>query len=277
MSALVRMLVPRRTRHWVRRRLGKTPAWDVYTDYRPSQWPPAGMAVSMPDFVGVGSQRSGSTWWWSMIHHHPKVFHYEPLNKERRYLLRFFENEPQEVDVAAYASWFPHPAGTMVGEWTPIYLSYPWIGSLLRRIAPDAKILAIVRDPVERYRSGVALGRKGVADPATALRQVGIGEYAQQLAALETFIDPARVLVLQYERCCAEPAAQLARTFEFLGLEPFALDAEVLRKPVGIVSAEKPPLSAERRSALVDTYTPGVDALVARYPEIDRSLWPNFR
>ena len=118
---------------------------------------------------------------------------------------------------------------------------------------------------------------QNVVDPVTTLRQVGIGEYARQLAALETFVDPARVLVLQYERCCAEPAVQLARTFEFLGLEPFAVDPKLLGRSVGIVSPDKPPLSDDRRRSLVETYAPDVDALVARYPEFDRSLWPNFR
>jgi hypothetical protein len=278
MTALARVVVPRKTRHWLRRRLGKTPEWNVTSDYRPSRWPPAGMTVSAPDFVGVGSQRSGSSWWWTMIQQHPKVFHYPPLGKELRFLLRFFEREPDDADVAAYASWFPHPSGTMVGEWTPIYLSYPWIGSVLRRVAPEAKVLAILRDPVERFRSGIELQRdQRVVDAVTTLRQVGIGEYARQLAALETFVDPAQVLVLQYERCCAEPAAQLVRTFEFLGLEPFAFDAKLVGQPAGIVSPDKPPLSEDRRRALVETYAPGVDALLARYPEFDRSLWPNFR
>jgi len=206
-----------------------------------------------------------------------EVFHLEPLGKERRYLLRFFEDEPADSEVAEYASWFPRPPGRIVGEWTPIYMSYPWIGSVVQRVAPDAKILVIVRDPVERFRSGVELQRKRVINPVTVLRQVGIGDYAEQLAALECCIDPARILLLQYERCCAEPEIQLARTFEFLGLEPFALEPALFRKPIGMVTPDKPPLSTERRSALIETYGPGVDSLVARYPEIDRSLWSNFR
>jgi Sulfotransferase domain len=278
MTAIARAVTPRRARHWIRRRLGSTPAWNAHADYRPPKWPPAGLTVSAPDFVGVGAQRSGSTWWWALIHHHPAVFHLDQLSKERRFLLRFFEREPDDADVTAYASWFPHPRGSTVGEWTPIYLSYPWMGSLLRRVAPNAKVLAIVRDPVERYRSGVELQRaRGVLDEPTTLRQVGIGCYARQLAALEGFVDPARVLVLQYERCREEPDVQLARTFRFLGLEAFDVDAALLRRPTGQVFDQKPPLSAARRSALVETYGPDVDALVARYPEIDRSLWPNFR
>lgn len=164
-----------------------------------------------------------------------------------------------------------------MGEWTPIYVSYPWIGAHLQRVAPNAKILAIVRDPVDRYRSGIELHRRRVVNPATTLPQVGIGCYSRQLAALENFVDPARALVLQYERCCEEPDAQLARTFRFLELEPFDVAPALLRLPIGIVSGAKPPLSTARRSALVETYGPDVDALFARYPEFDRSLWPNFR
>jgi hypothetical protein len=147
---------------------------------------------------------------------------------------------------------------------------------VLQQVAPNAKILAIVRDPVERFRSGLELQRRRVVNTVTTLRQVGIGHYATQLAALESFVDPARVLVLQYERCCAEPDVQLARTFEFLGLEPFDVDQALIVQRRGFLYGEKPPLSTARRSALIETYGPSVDALVARYPEIDRSLWPNF-
>jgi hypothetical protein len=277
MSAIARAIVPRDARHWIRRRFGKTREWNIYSDYRPANWPPQGLTLGAPDFVGVGSQRSGSTWWWHLIHHHPQVFHDKRMSKEVRYLVRFFEEEPTAADVTEYASWFPRPAGPIVGEWTPIYLSYPWIGSVLEKVAPEAKLLAILRDPVERFRSGVELQRERVVDPVTTLRQVGIGDYALQLAALETFVDPARVLVLQYEMCCAEPEVQLARTFEFLELEPLTLDHALLRQSIGIVSPDKPPLSEERRRALVEHYSPGVDALMARLPDFDRTLWPNFR
>ncbi len=181
MSAIARAIVPRNARHWIRRRFGKTPEWNIYADYRPANWPGEGMTLGAPDFVGVGSQRSGSTWWWTLIQHHPQVFHDDRMSKEVRYLVRFFEEEPTAADVTEYASWFPRPAGRIVGEWTPIYLSYPWIGSVLERVAPDAKILAILRDPVERFRSGVELQRERVVDPVTTLRQVGIGDYALQL------------------------------------------------------------------------------------------------
>ena len=68
-----------------------------------------------------------------------------------------------------------------------------------------------------------------------------------------------------------------ARTFEFLGLEPFAVAPELLRAHVGLPSSNVPPLSDGRRRSLVESYRPDVDALFARYPEFDRSLWPNFR
>ena len=60
-------------------------------------------------------------------------------------------------------------------------------------------------------------------------------------------------------------------------MEPLTLDHARLRQTIGIVSPDKPPLSEERRRALVEHYSPGVDALMARMPAFDRTLWANFR
>ena len=104
-----------------------------------------------------------------------------------------------------------------------------WTPPLLRRAAPDARLLVLLRDPVERFRSGRTLAENrltvGAAPRAAANAGYQRGVYADQLLRLWKVFPPARVLVLQLERCVRDPRAELRRTFAFLGLDPAAADA----------------------------------------------------
>ena len=50
------------------------------------------------------------------------------------------------------------------------------------------------------------------------------GFYDDALRRWIAYFPPEQILVLQYERCVADPTGQLARTYRFLGLEPFVPD-----------------------------------------------------
>lgn len=277
---MARAVTPRPARHWIRRRTG-TPPWNIHADYRPARWPPPEFVVAPPDFIGVGGQRCGSTWWFTSICRHPDVYHHPDVAKEVRYLLRFHDHEPDAPEIAEYAAWFPRPCdrpAAKVGEWTPYYMSYPWIPPLIDTVAPGAKVIASLRDPVERFRSGVALSRWGGHDGQVAtLRQVNLGFYSYQVRCLLDSVPAEDLLVLQYEQSRADPVGQLARTYAFLGLAPFEVGEEVLHRPTGrAFGDDKPALSAERRKLLVDAYAADVEQVLTMLPTFDRSLWTNF-
>ena len=68
---------------------------------------------------------------------------------------RFF-CQPGPFDLAAYHALFARPAGRIAGEWTPDYLWQPSSIDGVAAAAPHAKILFLVRDPVDRFVSGLA-------------------------------------------------------------------------------------------------------------------------
>jgi hypothetical protein len=166
----------------------------------------------------------------------------------------------------------------LTGEWTPRYMYDFWTPPMLLRAAPDARLLVLLRDPVARFRSGTA--RWG-DDPDPLLRhdQFARGLYWQQLHHLLEYFDRSRLLVLQYERCVADPAGQLRRTFGFLGLpEPPALPALApteIARPVGIVSDGAAGLDEPTSAAVRRGYRADVQRLLADFPELDGSLWPS--
>lgn len=237
---------------------------------------PAGWSTAPPDFVGVGVQKAGTSWWYSLIAVHPNVYRDRHLHKEVHYFDRFWRGCFEQQEAEEYTRYFPRPVGMLRGEWTPRYLSDFWVPAQLAVAAPRAKVLVMVRDPVDRYLSGVRHGlAAGVLDgPTLASEAVSRGYYGRQLEGLYRHIPRGQVLVLQYERCLREPLDQLRRTYEFLGLDPYV--PQDLARPVNVSRGESLKLPSEMKVDLVVRYADDVALLQRLVPDLDLSLWPNF-
>jgi Sulfotransferase family len=241
---------------------------------------PEGWRVGPPDFVGIGAQRSGTSWWYRGVEAHPGVVRIKGQRKELHYFNRFWDGEVPPDFAQTYASLFPRPPGTISGEWTPRYMHDYWSLPLLREAAPDARVLVILRDPVERYRSGAARMVRLAEEAGRALRMIEITDalwrsfYHEQLKRLFELYPRDQVLVLQFERCRTDPAGQMEATCSFLGLEPFdELPSQLVRERS---PRDKPPLAERSRDELVARLSDDVRQLIDLCPEIDPSLWPNF-
>lgn len=249
---------------------------------RPIEVPacPPGWATGPPDFVGIGAQRSGTSWWYRGLEEHPRIAALESQAKELHYFNRFWQGEPPAEFAETYASLFPRPEGAIAGEWTPRYMLDFWTPMLLGEAAPEAKLLVILRDPVERFRSGVerAVRRSPGGAPIDLGRvsdAVHRSLYAAQLGRVLDHFPREQLLVLQFERCRDEPLEQLARTWRFLGLEP--LDDAPASMLHGAGAREKPELPERWRGELVARLADDVRDLAARFgDDIDLARWPNF-
>ena len=82
-------------------------------------WLPAGWQTGPPDFVGIGAQRSGTSWWFSLLCAHPDVCHLRVEPKERAFFGRYYGERFTSRAVDAYRWEFPRRPGSKVGEWTP--------------------------------------------------------------------------------------------------------------------------------------------------------------
>ena len=157
-----------------------------------------------------------------------------------------------------YYRQFPRLPGHIAGEWTPRYR--PCRPSLGHHRGPWPRrrsCSAIVREPVERYRSGLkqwqeqakrrSLRRDDKAGKREALMR---GFYGRQVQRLVDVVGRDRLLVLQYERCVRGPAAELARTLDFLGVSPWAPDERLLTMRYNQTVGQKRELSARDEAAL---------------------------
>lgn len=246
-----------------------------YPVRRPEAPPPSpGSSPRPPDFVGVGVQKAGTSWWYGLLADHPAVHRRDPQPKELHFFEEFWREPFTDAEVAAYHRWFARPAGTVAGEWTPRYLYDWWTPPLLAKSAPAARLLVLLRDPVERYLSGLAFDRDRGSGTVAIVSQDAFhrGLYAAQLARLLDHFPAEQLMVLQYERCRDDPAGELARTYTFLGLDAGHRPARLTRH-VG-PRAAKPDLPDDAYQALREAFRPDLHALFQRFPDLDAALWP---
>jgi hypothetical protein len=149
---------------------------------------------------------------------------------------------------------------------------------LVAEAAPEAKLLLILRDPVERFRSGVAAAiRNGTADHvgASAAEALGLSLYARNLRLWLDHFPPEQMLILQYERCVADPASELARTYRFLDLDD-GFKPNAIERPVNKTIEDKMTLADDVKRRLLDLFGPDVDDLAKLVPSLDLSLWTDM-
>jgi hypothetical protein len=240
---------------------------------------PPGWRTGPPDFVGVGVQRCGTTRWFDLIASHPQVTH-SVAAKELHYFDRFYSGRPTQAEIDGYQQYFPRPARQLAGEWTPLYLTAPWIPPLLAAAAPEARLLVLLRDPVERYLSGLQLATRVAARRGVPLSRYAPldtfvrGLYHAHLTGLLRHFPRSQILLLQYEQCTRDPIGELRRTLEFIGLEDIGFEPDTQARPQE--QSEKPRPDSATRAAYVEAYSDDVARLLGAFPEIDVSLWPNF-
>jgi Sulfotransferase domain len=104
--------------------------------------------MSLPNFLGIGAQRSGSTWLHELLTTHPDV--YVPSKRKE---LNFFDTN-YDKGLAWYESFFPPQEEVgryqAVGEITPDYIYYPVAVERIAQVLPGVRLIVILRNPVNR-------------------------------------------------------------------------------------------------------------------------------
>ncbi|MDX6507061.1 MAG: hypothetical protein QOG06_1705 [Gaiellaceae bacterium] len=181
------------------------------------------------------------------------------------------------------------PVAKVRGETSPAYSAYPFyrdVPERIRQVLPAARIVYLVRDPIERivshYEYRAATYRDmGALDDVLAEPQLGrwfveVSRYALQLERYLQHFGGEEVLVVDSEQLRASPGATLSGIFRFLEVDPDFRSVEFERSH-NQGSARPRPNRAGRiaRAALRGVLTQGGYAAVAsRVPD---SLKGGFR
>lgn len=181
----------------------------------------------LPNFIVIGAPRAGTSWIHKNLLDHPEVF--VPQKKE----LHFFDRE-YDKGIAYYEEYFAEWKGQKaIGEATPDYLHGSYsatdIPALMHKHVPDARLIASLRNPIERAYSRY-WNAKAKFDHNRSLsfeeklkdrpEFVKEGMYADQLESYYAHFPRERILVLLYDDLEADPHGFMRQIYSFLGVDP---------------------------------------------------------
>jgi hypothetical protein len=207
---------------------------------------PGNRVVAAPDFVIIGTQRGGTTSLHAYLSAHPQVM--TPTTKELHFL-----TDRHERGLDWYLGQFPRelPPHVITGEATPYALFHPLAPQRLLEVAPAARAIVLLRNPVNRAYSHFLLERSRgdetidftdaldaemerlegeearlerdpayVSDPHKHASYVARGEYARQLERWFHVFPREQILVIRSEDLYERSAEALTQVANFLSINP---------------------------------------------------------
>ena len=187
------------------------------------------MAQILPNFIIIGAMRSGTTSLARYLGAHPQVF--MAAKKE----VHFFDfNFDRSLDW--YARHFARAGGkTAVGEATPGYMYNERAIARMARLVPQARLIVVLRNPVDRAYSHYWLNRARGHEPldfaaAIAVEPERLANSELALGRRGVYLEGSRYLKYLLRVCRYYPRSALhVVIFEDLRDEPRAVYAAVCR------------------------------------------------
>ena len=221
--------------------------------------------MNRPNFFVIGAGRSGTTSLYHYLKQHPDVF-MSPI-KETNFFAYEGETERSHfmgletkyqfpvVTMADYLALFNGASGRKaIGEVSPLYLHSRYAAEGIKKFSPRAKLIAILRHPVERAHSSFQLllreGREnrtfaeavrqeqgGIEAASTTFAQrhyLRFGLYSHYLSTYLHLFDRRQIVVCLFDDLAAGPKTLMSRLFRFLEVDAtFVPDVSVRHNAAG--------------------------------------------
>ena len=220
-------------------------------------------ARALPEFFIIGAQRGGTRTLYTYLAAHPDV--QRAATDEVHFFSLYFDR-----GVSWFLNQFPAPEpGRITGEASPYYLFHPLAPQRMRAIVPEARLIVLLRNPVDRAFSQYQLEARQGNEPlsfeeALAAEEERLageeerlqaddtyrsfahqhfsyqarGHYVEQLRRWLDRFPAEQLLFVKSEDFFADPALAYRRATDFLGLRP---------APFSLPRADPPPGRREMR------------------------------
>lgn len=177
--------------------------------------------MCLPSFLGIGAQKSGTTFLYEMIRKHPDICTAR-YRKEVHFFDRYYDRGE-----AWYRSLFAHCGTRCRGEFTPAYLFHRDCPARIHALIPDVRLIAILRNPIDRCYSQYKFTIREanytgsfsdfIRDRSDAVQR---GLYYEQIMRYLRYFPRQNLLILLYENLIDFPNESVAQVLDFLGLDP---------------------------------------------------------
>jgi hypothetical protein len=230
------------------------------------------MAAPLPDFFGLGTQKGGTTTLHRLLGKHPDVF--LPACKE----VHFFDQNYNSGEAWYRAHFQTARADQRCGDITPFYLFHPDVPGRIYQHIPNARLIVLLRDPVERAISQVFHAQRLGFEPlqigealAAEQSRLATGEpysfqkhsylsrsrYLEQLDRYEALFPREQLLILRSEDLFSTPERIWQELLSFLELKPMDWPGALPRANAGDGLGDQidPALRQHLRQQLAETVT----------------------
>ncbi len=193
--------------------------------------------LAMPNLIVIGAAKCATTSLHAYLDAHPSIQMARPkgdlrgTNDDAPKEMRFFWRDDWRAQLAWYASHFD-PDAPVRGEATPAYAAHPFHAGVPERIAevaPDARLIYLVRDPLDRLVAHWVQGRVDglrsslpqlLASPGWEDHQIACpSRYATQLERYLEHFPAEQILVVDQQDLRTARRETLARIFAFAGVD----------------------------------------------------------
>ena len=203
-----------------------------------------------PDFLIIGAARSGTTWLYECLKRHPDVYMARSKKPEPSFFLKDAEYE-QGFDYYCQRYFSDALKSQVVGEASTSYLYQPWVPERIHKHLPDVKLIAVLRDPVDRafsnfkasmengfenlsFSDAVRYESERLSNPASRVEEeiapfayIDRGRYHSQLNRYLRFFPRHQICVLFFEDILQRPNDLRNRVDDFLGIPQHASNIDV--------------------------------------------------
>jgi hypothetical protein len=182
-------------------------------------------AQLLPQFLGVGAVKAGTTWLYRNLYQHPEL--YLPVTKPVRYFDRHLDKP-----IETYSSIFRPAAGRLPGEFSASYSVLPVETiSYIHRLIPNVKLIFLMREPRARAWSEAKMefsvvrgyGEKVISDDEYCdfIRSEECRARGDYLTILENWLSifpKSQIFLGLIDDIQDSPRKLLGRVFGFLGV-----------------------------------------------------------
>lgn len=188
----------------------------------------------MPNFVGIGPGKCGTTWLYNALSNHPQVC--VSTAKETLY---FSDYHHRGFDwYQKFFRWSSKEESPVaIGEVSNTYIFDDSVAARIAHEIPNAKIIYNLRDPIERAFSHYLFLRRnaelnGAFEEAIEKRPdlLSRGKYSEHLQSYHEHFDASRRLGLFYDDLKSDPESYARTVFEFLELDPNLYQGDPAKK-----------------------------------------------
>ncbi len=234
----------------------------------------------MPNFLGIGAQKCGSTWLYEILRRHERIDF--PAGKE----VHFWDINYHK-GISWYSNLFSCDDFKIRGEITPAYaiLKDDTIG-IINKNFPELRLIYIIRNPISRAWSSakMAIQRAEMTideasdqwfiDHFNSQGSLARGDYEKCIRSWRFFYSEEQLLILKYDLMKENPKIFIEQCLVHLGIGKELNKSMQLHLNDEIFPSEKIPIRKSIYKELLKIYSHKIDSL-EEYLNEDLSSWKN--